>query len=281
MRAEGCVLLPQELRDRAGITEVVLPAHLEQDGRYDVWGNPLLANGSRGMGDLFWRPGVQKVLGQFGTLPLYITRVRYPRTPHLPASPKADADDVIMDSDACFAGREVIATIKLDGESFTAAREYIHARSPDSGYHPSREWTRAWHGRIAHELSPGIRVCGESLTAEHAITYAGLPSYVFVYSVWDGMTALSWDDTEDWAAMLEIPTVPVFWRGMWDPEAVQAAFDAFPAPWSDRKEGYVVRLADSFHHRDFQRSVGKAVMADFVVGSEHWSAGEFRSNTLA
>ena len=41
MRCEQTLVSVEEVREAAGIREVVLPDHLYRDQRYDKWGNPL------------------------------------------------------------------------------------------------------------------------------------------------------------------------------------------------------------------------------------------------
>ena len=70
-------------------------------------------------------------------------RYKYPRTPHLSFSPGVGGDDIKLDSHKIFANCQVVVTEKLNGENTSLYPEYIHARSLDSRYHPSRAWIRA------------------------------------------------------------------------------------------------------------------------------------------
>ena len=56
--------------------------------------------------------------------------VKYPRTPHLPWSPGATADDRVHTDLAGLEGREIVVTEKLDGENTTIYRDHVHARPP-------------------------------------------------------------------------------------------------------------------------------------------------------
>jgi len=132
-------------------------------------------------------------------------RVHYPRTPHLPWSPGASADDVRAGRLAGPTGREVVVTEKLDGENTTLYADGLHARSPDSAHHPSRAWVKALHGRIARLIPPGWRVCGENVYARHSIPYEDLESWFHAFSVWDGDRCLDWDSTVRFARRLGVP----------------------------------------------------------------------------
>ena len=80
-------------------------------------------------GELFGDESVQKILDS--VLCEFTTRVKYPRTWHLPWSPGATADDRVLDSVSHFYGREIVVTTKMDGECTTMYSDFLHARSID------------------------------------------------------------------------------------------------------------------------------------------------------
>lgn len=191
---------------------------------------------------------------------------KYPRTPHLPWSPGATSDDIYVADTAIFERREVVVTLKMDGENTTMYRDHIHARSLDSKHHPSRTWVKNLHGAIAHAIPEGWRLCGENLFAEHSIRYEALPSYFMLFSVWDEQNrCLSWEETVEWAALLDLTNVPVLYRGVWNEATVRAiALDA------TTQEGYVVRTAAGFAYQDFGKHVAKWVRPSHVQTDQHW-----------
>ncbi len=288
LQAEQTLISCEELRERAGITEVVLPEHLYRDQKYTKWGDPILDNGMRLKGELFEDESVQKVLKP--VLHLYTNRVKYPRTYHVPSSPGATDDDRKVESlEAMFAGHEVVVTEKLDGENCTLYSDYIHARSLEYAPHPSRDRVKAMWSQVAHDIPPGWRVCAENLFALHSIPYDNLKSYLYVFSVWsDKNICLPWDETVEWATLLGFPVVPVLGRGLWNSPTYEwrkfdeswchslwcsgGGFQVQSADEDPLSEGYVVRLADSFHYKDFRRSVAKYVRKDHVVHRDgHWT----------
>ena len=198
---------------------------------------------------------------------------KYPRTPHLPWSPGADEDDIIIDTVDAFVGKEVVVTEKMDGECTTMYKNHIHARSTTSSYHPSRTWVQALHAQVGYRLQDNQRICGENMFWVHSIVYTSLKSYFLMFNMWEDDTCLSWDDTVKYAEKLELTMVPVLYRGVFDEDVIKAL-------WSDDKydtmEGYVVRLADSFKRDDFQQSIAKFVRKGHVQTDEHWmrSGGE-------
>lgn len=221
-------------------------------------------------------------------------RPKYPRTPHLPFSPGVDEDDIVLDTGNHFEEREVVVLEKRDGENFTLAPSYCHARSVDSRHHPSRSWIKQRHREIKHHIPEGWRVCGEYLFAEHSIRYTELDSYFEVFSIWDDDNeALSWDETKEWCDLIGLEHVPVLWRGTWDRDRVQAIFHDLdtnrredgsmidPEGDVNVQEGIVVRTADGFHYDGFQDHLAKAVRPNHVTTSDHWRYQEIVPNELA
>ncbi|HEX2313912.1 MAG TPA: RNA ligase family protein [Thermomonospora sp.] len=203
-------------------------------------------------------------------------RVPYPRTPHLPWSPGASADDVRAGSLAGLAGREVVVTEKLDGENTTLYADGLHARSLDSAHHPSRAWIKALHGRIARLIPPGTRVCGENMYARHSLPYDRLESWFYAFSVWDGDRCLDWDATVRFARRLGVPVPPVLWRGTFDERALRALrLD------TARQEGYVVRTVEGFGRQEFADRVAKWVRRGHVRTDEHWMLAPVVENGLS
>jgi hypothetical protein len=280
LKAESTEISCDELRQRAGIDRVHLPDHFCPGEPVDKWGNPILDNGQRLRGELFDDESVQKILAP--VLHLFTSRVKYPRTFHLPWSPGATADDRVMDDpDVAFGGFEIVLTEKVDGECSTLYRDYLHARSLDYAPHPSRDRLRALHATIAHDIPEGWRLCGENVYAVHSIAYDKLPAHFLLFSVWnDRNECLSWDETVTWAQLLGLYTVPVIARGIWNEDLVRLSDGVTTSALGGDREGYVVRLAGSFHYRAFRRSVAKYVRKDHVTTDDHWKAREVVPNRL-
>lgn len=207
------------------------------------------------------------------------TRVKYPRSYHLPWSPGATSDDKMLSSVEHFVGQEVVVTAKMDGENTSLYRDGLHARSLDGSHHPSQAWVRSLQGRIGHEIPEGYRVCGESMFAKHSIHYTNLPSYFMVFSVWNERNeALSWDETVEWAELLGLATVPVLWRGIWDEAVIRGLYQ--PKLGENDLEGYVVRVAAGFPYEAFAKSLAKFVRKGHVTSSEHWAHQAIVPNKL-
>jgi len=201
---------------------------------------------------------------------------KYPRTPHLPWSDSVTDDDRTLDSIEHFIGKEIVVTIKKDGENSNLYNDYFHARSIDGNHHPSRDWLKNFWSTIKHEIPNGWRICGENLFAKHSIYYENLESYFLMFSIWNEQNfCLSWKDTEEWAELLNIKTVPVIYKGVFDEKQIRSI-------WQELidEEGYVLRLAEGFRFNDFDKSIAKFVRKNHVQTSEHWSTEKIIQNKL-
>jgi len=205
---------------------------------------------------------------------------KYPRTFHLPWSRSRTDDDKVLSSASHFEGKEVVVTEKLDGENCTMHPDHIHARSIDSANHPSRNWVKMLHGTIRHDIPEGYRLCGENMFAKHSIFYDSLPSYFLLFSIWnDENVCLSWNDTIEWAKLLELEMVPVLYRGIYDEEKIKTLYTK-KSVFGGIQEGYVIRLVNSFHYDDFKFSAGKFVRKNHVQTDEHWLKKPVEPNGL-
>ena len=271
--AEMTTISVEKIREAAGIRNIILPEHFYKNQRYDKWGNIILDDGSKVRGELFDDESVQKILNKDG----FIKYFKYPRTYHLPWSGSKTDDDRTLNSTKMFEGKMVVITEKMDGENTTMYPDHIHARSIYSSDHPSRSWVKNLHAKVRHEIPAGYRICGENLYARHSIKYDALGSYFMVFSIWDGLKCLSWEDTVGWADMIGLKTVPVIYEGTWKEGAAKELAKGID---TDRKEGYVVRLADEFRYRDFKSSVAKYVRRDHVTTHGHWMRSRLVLNGL-
>lgn len=279
IRAEQTLISCEEIRLNAGITRVILPPHLYDDGIYDKWGNPILANGMRMRGELFDDESVQKALAP--VLHLFTKYVKYPRTWHFPWSPGVTKDDRIALNPLSLRSENetIIVTGKMDGENTTMYSDYIHARSISSEHHPSQSYVKGFHGSIAHNIPDLWRVCGENLFQVHSIRYEDLAHYFQMFSIWDdGNYCLSWEDTEEWAALLGLTLVPVLYKGPYDEATLKEITNDYVRAGN---EGIVARIASRFHYRQFPNAVAKYVRANHVhAHARHWRRGPIIKNGL-
>lgn len=269
---ETTAISVEQIREYAGITKIIVPPHLYADQQYDKWGNPVLSNGQRLRGELFYDESVQKILNQGGVISQFTHYVKYPRTHHVPWSPGMNSDDRMLPDMSLYHGKRVVVTEKMDGENTTMYADHIHARSIDSGGHPSRNWVKNYWSQICGDIPEGWRICGENLFAEHSIHYDQLESYFLGFSIWDNMNnCLSWDYTLEWFTLMGIKHVPVLYDGVYDEKLIKSL-------WNDKQwntnEGYIIRLADGFNYKDFRHSIAKFVRKGHVQTNKHWMHGQ-------
>ena len=196
-------------------------------------------------------------------------RVKYPRTPHLPWSPGLTTDDRMMEYPTLHALNDVptVVTEKMDGGNVTLMRDAFYCRSLDSGTPPWEKYAKAMWARIAHDIPEGWRVSCESMWARRSVSYDNLPATLLVIGVWNETHLLSWDDTQEWAELLGLPTVPLLGRGVGTAYAQKL--------WESRRdtrvsEGFVVRDAGSVPIAEFGRRVAKWVRAGHVQTDADW-----------
>lgn len=194
-------------------------------------------------------------------------RVKYPRTMHLPWSEGVTNDDKRTSSVEVYEDMEVVVTLKMDGENTTLYRDGLHARSLDSGHHPSRSWVKGFHAGIASQIEPGIRICGENMYAEHSIAYDDLESYFLGFGVWNRDLCLSWKVTLQWFKHLGIAPVPVLYEGPFDEAKIRALWTSELAA---KHEGYVIRPWVPISLEKFPEVVMKYVRKDHIQTDEHW-----------
>lgn len=272
-KAETTFITVEDIRVAAGITKPCIPEDMYSDQIYDKWGNVFLADGRRTKGPLFGDESVQKVLADYGEEILFVEYAKYPRTYHLPWSPGITDDDRVMKDTSVFEGKRVIVTRKMDGENFTGYRDFCHARSVDGRSHYTRNWAKNFWSTRSYELPEGWRICAENLYAVHSVKYENLQSFLLGFSIWNESNfCLGWDDTLEWFELLGIPSVEVLYDGVWDQTKIKNLYDNKRD--SANHEGYVVRLADSFHYRNFKDCVAKFVRANHVQSNTHWFYGQ-------
>lgn len=271
LECEMTTISVDDVREACGITKPTIPDHLYDDHIYDKWGNCLLPNGQRMMGELFFDESVQKILKEGGMLGSFTEYVKQQRTFHMPFSPGVHDDDKALKNMDSYVGKRVILTKKMDGENTAMYPRYIHARSVDGRSHPSRDWVKQFHSTIAYNIPEGFRIYGENVYAKHSIGYTDLETYFYGFHIWDRLTCLSWDETLEYFELLGIQPVEVLYDGIYDEVVIQKILEGLD--WQT-DEGGVLRLADSFSYANFRYSVCKWVRSGHVQTNKHWMYGQ-------
>jgi len=203
-------------------------------------------------------------------------KIKYPRTYHFEWSPGKTSDDKTQFDLSNFEDKCIVITEKMDGENSTLMKDYIYARSLDSKDHLSRHWLKGLWGNIKYLIPDGWRICGENLYAKHSIFYENLSSYFMVFSIWNEKNeCLSINDTLKWCNLLGLTHVPILYQGKFDIDFIKN----FKIDTSI-KEGFVMRLCDSFNYNDFNNSVIKWVRDNHVITNKHWMYNKIIKNKL-
>jgi hypothetical protein len=267
--AEQTVLSCEDIRKAAGIEKVILPPHLYDEFQYTKWADIVFPTGMRLKGDLFFDPSVQKILKEGNVLDRYSPYIKYPRTFHLPFSLSKTNDDRTLEDTSHFEGQEVVVTVKIDGEQTTFYDDYFHCRSIDYQHESHRNWVKYLHEKIRHEIPKGWRLNGENVTAVHSIKYSNLETYFFLFSIWNEVNqCLSWDETVQYADILNLKMVPILYRGVWDEKKIRSIYT--PTYNGNPCEGYVVRMTRPFFYGEFHKCVAKFVREGHVGTNHHW-----------
>jgi len=201
---------------------------------------------------------------------------KYPRTFHLPTSPGATSDDKISRSVSSVIGIEIVITEKLDGSNSSIKKDGVYARSHvDFSRNPwDKEIWNIYH-RIDNDIEDGVYLFGENMEGIHSIEYTNLKSYFYMFGIRDNNIWVPWEKVEEYSYLLDIPTVPVLFKGVVNTEKeLYDLVDKFmkePSLVGGIKEGVVVRNAGVFHNDYFPENVMKWVRKDHVQTDVHWT----------
>lgn len=279
IEAEKTTLSCDTIREKANIKNIIIPDHFYKEYSYDKWGNIILPNQTRVKGELFYDESVQKILKEGNVLNTFQKYIKYQRTYHLPWS-NLLKDDRILKDDTNFKDKNVVVTLKMDGENTNFYNDYVHARSLEYTPHETRNKVKGIWSNISYLIDENMRICGENLYAKHTIYYEDLPSYFMIFSIWIDNICLSWKETKEYAEIFNLPTVPVIYEGIYNKDEIIKSFE----PFKDKHEGYVIRLADEFTYMDFKKSIAKYVQESFkyMVNNAHghWINKKIEVNKL-
>jgi hypothetical protein len=212
---------------------------------------------------------------------------KYPRTFHLTFSKGCTNDDKMLDSDDYFIGEEIILTSKLDGSNFCMTNSECFARTHSGPpTHKSFDLAKSIHSQIKFFIPDNFAIFSEYLFAKHSIHYRNLPHYLAIFNIldFDRNVWLSWNDVEMWSGKINVPTVPVLFRGLvktnYELQELCLSFMGEKEFQIDEREGIVIRLSKEFDNINFDFSTGKMVRANHVQTSDHWKDQEIIRNKL-
>jgi hypothetical protein len=285
IQAEQTVLSCNNVRDAAKIKTILLPPTFYNDEQIDKWGNIILPNGQRFIGELFFDESVHKILELGGVLNQFTKFIKYPKTQHLPWSPGITKDDRVMkiqDLEKNFGGKEVVISEKVDGENTTCYNNYIHARSIDGRNHVSRNWIKNLHSKIKYDIPEGWRICGENLYAKHTIAYSNLPSYFLVFAIFNEKnTCLSFLETVEYCKLLGLSWVQPKFIMKYDEKFIKENCYTGNSMYGGEQEGYVIRLSSEIPFTNYKNSIAKYVRKNHVQTNQNWMYQPIIKNKLS
>ena len=208
---------------------------------------------------------------------------KYNRTYHLPFSPGSTSDDRIAEDMSGLIGQDIVITEKLDGENTGMTRGGVYARSHAA--YTTSPWSREvrqLHDIIKFDIPEDLFIFGENMEGIHSIEYTNLTSYFYIFGIRDNNIWIPWKDVEDWAYLLNIPTVPVLFKGVVNSEkelkTLVESLVKQPSSLGGPREGIVVRNASLFHNDDFKDNVMKWVRKGHVQTTSHWTRNWVKAN---
>lgn len=212
---------------------------------------------------------------------------KYNRTFHMPWSPGATNDDKISKDLGSLIGNEIVITEKMDGSNTSLEYNGCFARTHSGPpTHVSFDALKAKHACIKQKIPEGVQLFGEWCFALHSIEYQELPGYFLMFNVRDigKQKWASWDEVTMWAEEVEVPTVPVLFKGTISyKEELQELVESFmnqPSNCGGLREGVVARIVQEFSDESFDKCVLKCVRSNHVQTTEHWKDLELIKNKL-
>lgn len=250
--AMDTILSPEQLKKASFISHPLKPSILTPDQAHDRYGNVMLPDGSRLKGPLMDSPEVTDRLASAGMMSKFTSRYQYPPIPHVPWSKSIPMTGAGLKSMNHMKGKEVVLTLHMKSENSALSRDHLHAMTFTGKRYAAGGLIKNFHRKIADNMTISERVIGENLSANHAVAYYDMPSYLLGMQVWHGGFCLPYNQTLTRLAELGITPVRELWRGIYDEKVIrniQATLD------SEVHEGTLLRTTSGFAYRDFHQHV--------------------------
>jgi len=199
-------------------------------------------------------------------------RTKYHRTYHLPWSFLKKDDKRLYDL-SIFEGKDIAVNVKMDGENTSVYPDgIIHARSLDSQHNYTRDWIKRMASILRFDIPENHRFVFENVNYYHAIEYKELQSYAFLLSIWHGDTRISYDESKEYAALLDLVMPEELYRGPFDAKILESIANTMDL---DKNEGYVVTTTEPVHVSDIHNNIAKFVRNNHVQPNQagedvHW-----------
>jgi hypothetical protein len=201
---------------------------------------------------------------------------KYPRTMHFTWSPGTTSDDRFAYIISKLIGVPIVITEKCDGSNTAFTNKHVYGRSHVAP--TENEWdakVRELHSILKHSISDDLYIFGEAMSATHSIEYTNLTSHFYMFGARYRGVWSAWSEVEDYAFLLDLPTVPVLFKGIVNSEKeLQELTEKLVKEESvlgGQREGIVCRVERQFNDDEFETCVAKFVRANHVTTNEHWT----------
>ena len=201
---------------------------------------------------------------------------KYPRSLHFQWSPGTTSDDRFAYDISKLIGTPIVITEKLDGENNSMTCEGVYARShTDFTISPWSAKIRQLHDTLKSYISKDLYIFGEGMSAVHSIEYEKLESHFYVFGARYKGVWSSWQEVEDYAFLLDLPTVPVVFKGVVNSEKeLRELTEKLVKEESlvgGKREGVVCRVQREFADEEFETCLAKWVRKGHVTTGQHWT----------
>ena len=201
---------------------------------------------------------------------------KYPRTMHFLWSPGTTSDDRFAYYISKLIGTPIVITEKLDGENNSMTSNGVYARSHvDFTVSPWSAKVRELHSVLKSSISEDLYIFGEAMSAIHSIEYTHLTSHFYMFGARYKGVWSSWDEVEDYAFLLDLPTVPALFKGIVNSEKelreLTEELVKQESALGGSREGIVCRVQREFNDEEFESCVVKWVRKGHVQTDSHWT----------
>lgn len=205
--------------------------------------------------------------------------MKYPRTLYFNFSDSVDREDVRESgyfNIENFLGKELVATIKMDGSNCLWTHDHIAARNGTHATGSNFDYAKQLHAAIKDRIPPNIYIYGEWLYAKHSILYENLDGYFQVFGVYDTTANAwgSWQDVQYYARLVDainVPGVRIIEPTENKKTLIELITHIAQTIIKQGHEGIVVRNIDSFDSKEFNKNTAKFVRENHVQTDRHWS----------
>jgi hypothetical protein len=195
---------------------------------------------------------------------------------HFTWSPGTTSDDRFAYDISKLIGVPIVITEKADGENNSMTNKGVYARSHvNFTISPWSAKVRELHSILKHSISDDLYIFGEAMSAIHSIEYTNLTSHFYMFGARYRGVWSAWDEVEDYAFLLDLPTVPVLFKGIVNSEKeLQDLTEKLVKEQSvlgGEREGIVCRVQRAFSDDEFETCVAKWVRKGHVQTDAHWT----------